>query len=100
MWKDHLDQMKVYAYPKYSDEIFSLGNFNIVFKSFENSQMFIVGEYDENEVFLQSVLDTIIECFKSCFDEKNSGRLVMDKNTFIDNYQQLIIIIDEVIDQG
>jgi hypothetical protein len=56
--------------------------------------MFVVGDFEENELLLSSVLDCIFESLNH-FTKKN-----ICKNILFENFEQLILIIDEIIDEG
>jgi hypothetical protein len=56
--------------------------------------VYVVGNYDENEVLLGALLTTISECINYYTKDLAS------KKTIMENYEQLILTVDELIDEG
>jgi len=56
--------------------------------------IYVIGDYDENEVLLSEVLNTLNDCINYFTKNKTS------KTTLLDNYENIILCIDEMIDEG
>mmetsp|Transcript_5238 Transcript_5238/g.3683 ORF Transcript_5238/g.3683 Transcript_5238/m.3683 type:complete len:105 (-) Transcript_5238:95-409(-) len=56
--------------------------------------IFLLGEADDNEIMLSEVLDCINECFGKLFKHQ------IERSSLIQNMNSVILVIDEVIDQG
>ena len=46
----------------FSAEIFNLYQFNIVFKMLNDVILYVIGDYEENEVLLMQLLTTVTDC--------------------------------------
>ncbi|KRX08169.1 Longin-like domain [Pseudocohnilembus persalinus] len=75
-------------------EIFSLGQFNIVFKILSDVFIYVIGDSEENQVILSNVLQSLNDGLDYFTKDKIS------KKTVIEQYQNLILLIDEMIDEG
>ena len=56
--------------------------------------IYVVGDYDENEVLLSEVLNTLNDCINYFTKDKTST------TTLLDNYENVMLCIDEMIDEG
>ena len=56
--------------------------------------IYVVGDYDENEVLLSVVLNSLNDCINYFTKDKTS------KTTLLDNYENVMLCIDEMIDEG
>ena len=75
-------------------DIFNLNEFIIVCKINKDVAIFIGADQDDNECILANVLDILEECLENI--TKNN----MTKKSVMENYQQLALLIDEMIDEG
>ena len=65
-----------------------------VFRVYTDMTVYILGSRDDNELILSSVLDTVHECFDKLFKHN------IERKSMIDNMTAVILVIDELIDQG
>eukprot|EP01111_Echinosteliopsis_oligospora_P009501 TRINITY_DN2798_c0_g1_i1.p1 TRINITY_DN2798_c0_g1~~TRINITY_DN2798_c0_g1_i1.p1 ORF type:complete len:169 (+),score=42.81 TRINITY_DN2798_c0_g1_i1:80-586(+) len=76
------------------DEVISLENFVILYKSATDASLFIVGGADDNPAILDDVLtgfhDSMVRCFKG----------PVDKRAIFENLDMVLLILDELIDSG
>ena len=56
--------------------------------------MFIIGHSEDNELILGQLLDCMHECFDRIF------RKGIERKSLIDNMSGVILIVDEILDQG
>ena len=68
----------------------------VVYKTDADITMMVFGSIDENEVVLYSVLTCIYESLQTLL--KCSGAI--DKRLLLESYDALVLVIDEVIDDG
>ena len=69
-------------------------NYVAIFRCYVDMSIYILGEKDDNEIILAMVLDTVHECFDKVF--KHS----IERKSLINNMTAVILVIDELIDQG
>ncbi|EGR28778.1 hypothetical protein IMG5_169140, partial [Ichthyophthirius multifiliis] len=84
---------KIFIFLKIA-EIFSYSRFNIAFKTLNDVYLYALAEFEENEVLLSQVLQCILECLNT-FSKKQ-----VNKELILENFESLILIIDEIINQG
>ena len=65
-----------------------------IFRVYSDMSFYVLGNRDENELCLSMVLDTINNCFNAVFKQ------VIERRNLIQNMTAVILIIDEVIDNG
>ena len=66
-----------------------------IFRCYVDMTIYVIGDAKrDNELILASVLDTIHECFDTVF--KHS----IERKSLINNMTGVILVIDELIDQG
>ena len=65
-----------------------------VFRVYSDMSFYVLGNREENELCLSMVLDTINNCFNAVFKQ------VIERRNLIQNMTAVILIIDEVIDNG
>eukprot|EP01091_Cochliopodium_minus_P017838 TRINITY_DN7088_c0_g1_i2.p1 TRINITY_DN7088_c0_g1~~TRINITY_DN7088_c0_g1_i2.p1 ORF type:complete len:120 (+),score=34.55 TRINITY_DN7088_c0_g1_i2:238-597(+) len=65
-----------------------------VYKQTGDVYFYIIGGHDENELILENTLETIQETLN------NLLRSQIDKRTILENYDYLLLAIDEIIDNG
>eukprot|EP01017_Pseudomicrothorax_dubius_P018336 TRINITY_DN2032_c0_g1_i5.p1 TRINITY_DN2032_c0_g1~~TRINITY_DN2032_c0_g1_i5.p1 ORF type:complete len:199 (-),score=51.52 TRINITY_DN2032_c0_g1_i5:272-868(-) len=75
-------------------EIFTYGSFIVLFKVLNDLSLFVLGEFEENEMLLQNVINSIFEAMGAV--TKN----VHSKKSYLDNFEHLVLIIDEITDEG
>ncbi|KAL4471380.1 hypothetical protein ABPG74_008273 [Tetrahymena malaccensis] len=75
-------------------EIFGYGRFTILFKILSDVQIYIMADPDENEALLAAALKCLVDSMSSFSKEQINNKIVCE------NYEGLIIMIDEIIDQG
>eukprot|EP00828_Plagiopyla_frontata_P049501 TRINITY_DN9897_c0_g1_i9.p2 TRINITY_DN9897_c0_g1~~TRINITY_DN9897_c0_g1_i9.p2 ORF type:complete len:206 (-),score=35.18 TRINITY_DN9897_c0_g1_i9:45-662(-) len=75
-------------------EIFTYENFNILFKQINDILIFLIGDFNENEILLASLLDAIYQALNYFAVPEISCK------TVIPNYENLVLVIDEMVDEG
>ncbi|EAR94478.2 clathrin adaptor complex small chain (macronuclear) [Tetrahymena thermophila SB210] len=75
-------------------EIFGYGRFTILFKILSDVQIYIIADPDENEALLAAALKCLVDSMSNFSKEQINNKIVCE------NYEGLILIIDEIIDQG
>ena len=78
----------------YENDIMTVENYVAIFRCYVDMTIYILGDKDDNELILASVLDTVHECFDKVF--KHS----IERKSLINNMTAVILVIDELIDQG
>ena len=78
----------------YENDIMTVENYVAIFRCYVDMTIYILGDKDDNELVLASVLDTVHECFDKVF--KHS----IERKSLINNMTAVILVIDELIDQG
>jgi coatomer subunit zeta len=68
----------------------------VLFKTDPELSFFVVGGADDNEIVLSSVLSCLYEALQQLL--KCSGPLEL--RTVLENYDTLILVVDEIIDDG
>jgi len=76
------------------NEIFTYSQFNILFKNLGDIFIFVLGDYDENELLLNEIINAIYESLS--FFTKG----IVSKKTVSENFENLILVVDEIIDEG
>ena len=80
-----------------------------MYRASEGITYYIVGGMEENELLLASVLGTLLEVlnmllryvYKSCVSYPHRKyRNKVDKRSLLDNWDTLLLAIDEIIDEG
>lgn len=71
-----------------------LDNMVVVYRTLSDAQIYVVGSLDENELQLAVVLSTIVEALSILF------RSAVDHRKLLENYDYLLLVIDEVVDRG
>ena len=77
-----------------TDEIVMLDKVIAVYKQLGDVYFYIVGGHDENELILENTMETINETLNHLL------RSQIDKRTILENYDYLLLAIDEIIDNG
>ena len=79
---------------QFENDIMTVDNYVAIFRSYQDFTIFVIGHNDDNELILAQVLDCIHECFETIF----MGNI--ERKSLIDNMSGVILVIDELIDQG
>lgn len=69
-------------------------NYVAIFRCYTDMTIYILGDKDDNELILATVLDTVHDCLDKIF--KHS----IERKSLINNMTAVILVIDELIDQG
>ena len=72
----------------------TVDNYVAIFRSYQDFTIFVIGHNDDNELILATLLDCIHECFDRIFAS------AIERKSLIDNMSGVILVIDELIDQG
>ena len=79
----------------YENNIMNVDAYVACFRCYEDLAIYVLGDgKQDNVLILASVLDTIHECFNTVF--KNN----IERKSLINNMTGVILVIDELIDQG
>ena len=78
----------------FENDIMTVDNYVAIFRMYSDFTIFIVGHSDDNELILGMVLDCIHECFDRIF------RHNIERKALINNMSGVILVIDELFDQG
>lgn len=63
-------------------------------KVFNELNLYVLGDFDENEIILAQVIQSLYESLAYITRDH------LNKKTILDNFDQMIIIIDEICDEG
>ena len=79
----------------YENDIMNIDDYVAIFRCYTDMTIYVLGDgkYD-NELILAQVLDTIHECFDTVFKHN------IERKSLINNMTGVILVIDELIDQG
>jgi hypothetical protein len=69
-------------------------NYVAIFRCYADMTIYLLGEKEDNELVLAGVLDTVHDCFDRVF------RHSIERKSLINNMTAVILVIDELIDQG
>lgn len=72
----------------------TVDNYVAIFRCYSDMTIFIIGHIDDNELILGQLLDCMHECFDRIF------RKGIERKSLIDNMSGVILVIDELLDQG
>lgn len=75
-------------------DTFTLNEFSVVCKIYKEIAIFIGASQDDNECIVANILDI----FEECLD--NITKSDMSKKNILQSYQQITLLIDEMIDEG
>ena len=79
----------------FESDIMNVDNYVAVFRCYSDMTIYVLGDgRHDNELILSSVLDCIHECFDSIFKHN------IERKSLINNMTGVILVIDELIDQG
>ena len=78
----------------FENDIMTVDNYVAIFRMYSDFSIFIIGHSDDNELILGMVLDCIHECFDRIF------RHNIERKSLINNMSGVILVIDELFDQG
>lgn len=66
----------------------------VVFKSYSNFGIYLIGSKNENELILAEVIDTLNAVLESIFTES------VEKSGIVQFMTVFLLVVDEVIDNG
>ena len=69
-------------------------NYVAIFRCYSDMTFFVIGHSEDNELILGQALDCIHDCFDRIF------RKGIERRALIENMSAVILVIDELIDQG
>ena len=69
-------------------------NYTAIFRCYSDMSIYVLGSSDDNELIIGQVLGCIHECFDKIFKGQ------FERKSLISNMSGVILVIDEVIDQG
>ncbi|GAB5029423.1 nonclathrin coat protein zeta2-cop [Nannochloropsis oceanica] len=75
-------------------EIIMMDNFTVVFRSGSDAHFYVVGDGNENELILATVLDAFHEAISMLL------RGQVDRRSLLDNLDLLMLTVDELVDGG
>ena len=78
----------------FENDIMTVDNYVAIFRQYSDMTIFIVGHSEDNELILGLVLDCVHECFDRIF------RHNIERKSLINNMSGVILVIDELLDQG
>ena len=79
----------------YENDIMNVEDYVAVFRCYTDMTIYVLGDAkSDNELVLASILDTIHECFDTVFKRS------IERKSLINNMTGVILVIDELIDQG
>ena len=79
----------------YENDIMNVDDYFIIFRCYTDMTVYVVGDgKSDNELILGTVLDTIHDCFDRVFKHN------IERKSLINNMTGVILVIDELIDQG
>ena len=79
----------------YENDIMNVDDYVAVFRCYTDMTIYVLGDgKHDNELILASVLDTIHDCFDQVFKHN------IERKSLINNMTGVILVIDELIDQG
>ena len=78
----------------YENDIMTVEHYIAIFRVYTDMSIYVLGNRDDNELVLSSVLEVIHECFDKLF--KHS----IERKSLISNMTAVILVIDEIIDSG
>jgi len=79
---------------QFENDIMTVENYVAIFRCYVDMTIYILGDKEDNELVLAQVLDTVHDCLDKVF--KHS----IERKSLINNMTAVILVIDELIDQG
>lgn len=76
------------------NEIVQVDSSTVVFKMINNLTIFVIGSNEENEIFMASVLDTLVEALDLVY------RSEIDRNKFVEEMNLALLTFDEMFEEG
>eukprot|EP01113_Clastostelium_recurvatum_P018661 TRINITY_DN2197_c0_g1_i1.p1 TRINITY_DN2197_c0_g1~~TRINITY_DN2197_c0_g1_i1.p1 ORF type:complete len:177 (+),score=48.09 TRINITY_DN2197_c0_g1_i1:76-606(+) len=83
---------------KANAEIIMLDNIIAIYRMISDVYICVLGDPEENEVMLLSLLNTIVDSLSNLV--KSGEMSQMEKRTLLDNYDLALLALDEVVDEG
>ncbi|TID28540.1 hypothetical protein CANINC_002413 [Pichia inconspicua] len=79
---------------KQNADIILFDNHTVVYKEYSDFIVYVIGGLDQNEVMLYNVLQGLTGAFETILNSQ------MDKRSLLENYDMVVITIDETVDDG
>ena len=76
------------------NEVVLVESWTVVFKMVNSLTVYIVGSNEENEIFMSSVLDTLVESLEMVY------RGELERNKVVDEMDLMLLTIDEMFEGG
>lgn len=76
------------------NEVVLVESWTVVFKMVNSLTVYIVGSNEENEIFMSSVLDTLVESLEMVY------RGELERNKVVDEMDLMLLTIDEMFEEG
>jgi hypothetical protein len=76
------------------NEVVLVESWTVVFKMVNSLTLYIIGSNDENEIFMASVLDTLVESLEMVY------RAELERSRVVDEMDLLLLTIDEMFEEG
>eukprot|EP01130_Rhizamoeba_saxonica_P011415 TRINITY_DN4745_c0_g2_i2.p1 TRINITY_DN4745_c0_g2~~TRINITY_DN4745_c0_g2_i2.p1 ORF type:complete len:179 (+),score=40.17 TRINITY_DN4745_c0_g2_i2:44-580(+) len=87
-------ETKLFQKAKTNGDVVLVGDYVAVFRVSNDVSFFVIGDADENELMLLSVLNTLYLSLDTLL--KHS----VDKTNILDNFDYLLLVMDELVDRG
>lgn len=78
----------------YENDIMTVENYVAIFRCYVDMTIYLLGDKDDNELVLASVLDCVHDCLDKIF------RHSIERKSLINNMTAVILVIDELVDSG
>lgn len=79
----------------HENDIMNVEDFVAIFRCYTDMTIYVIGDAkNDNELILGTVLNTIHDCFDTIFKHN------VERKSLINNMTGVILVIDELIDQG
>ena len=80
-------------------EIIALRNTFVIFKQQSDLIFYVTAAEGENELFVASFLDSLLEVLNSG-SLAGIGKGLLDKRSFLDAYDMVVLVLDEMLENG
>ena len=79
----------------HENDIMNVDDYVAIFRCYTDMTIYVLGDAkNDNELILATVLNTIHDCFDTIFKHN------VERKSLINNMTGVILVIDELIDQG
>ena len=79
----------------HENDIMNVEDYVAIFRCYTDMTIYVIGDAkNDNELILATVLNTIHDCFDTIFKHN------VERKSLINNMTGVILVIDELIDQG